>query len=171
MVTLEIKKIVIVGISGVGKSTLGRMLADKHNLPLYYMDSLIWQQNWVEQSKDIICKNLEDISNKDNWIVEGWIDDYSNNILLHSDAVIYLDYSGWRAMLGGIKRWFICKGKKRLEMPDGCLEGFNLDYLKKMFLRKERPHIEKILTRYPNLNIHRVFSPKDLDGILAKINL
>lgn len=139
------RRIVIVGISGTGKSTLGRKLAGRLNLPLHHMDSLIWKPNWQEASEEEIGKALDAIAETDSWIVEGWIDTYSTPLLERATQIIYLDFPGWQAALGGLKRARTYRGTKRPEMPEGCTEDFDLKFLKVMLLRQERPHIERIL--------------------------
>jgi len=43
------KPIVIVAGPGSGKSTLARMLGERLNLPVFHVDQIHWQENWVER--------------------------------------------------------------------------------------------------------------------------
>ena len=139
------KKLVIIGSSGTGKSRLGRDIAALTDLPLYHIDSIIWAENWTEVDDKSIKHSLDAIADTDRWIVEGWIDHYSDAILKQADLVIYLDFPGWLAMWGGLQRWFRYRGKHRPELPPGCDEGLSWRYLYTMLMRLERPHIETIL--------------------------
>lgn len=124
------------------------MTSDLSKLPLYHVDSFIWGENWRESAPQEIERALATVVSTGKWIVEGWIDIYSENLLAEADLVLYLDFSGWAAALGGLQRWWQFRGKTRPEMPPGCVEGFGLKFLRVMLLRKERPHIEKILADF-----------------------
>ncbi len=152
------KKILIIGISGTGKSTLGQELATTTGLPLTPMDSLIWHENWQEAPEQDVQQALERIALTESWIVEGWIDHYSHGLLAQADLIVYLDLPGWRAVWGGVQRWWRYRGKRRPEMPEGCVEGFDLRYFKTMLLRYERPHIEAVLAKVRPKNVVRVAS-------------
>ncbi len=164
-------RIVIVGISGTGKSACGKYLAESALLPLHHMDAIIWGSHWIETPEDRIRSALSGISSSEKWIVEGWVDTYSTDIIQQSDIVLYLDYPGWLAALGGVQRWWAYKGKKRPEMPEGCTEGFDLGFLRDMLLRKERPHIESVLAQMRPLNVIRVRSRRETGRFLAELAL
>ena len=40
------KKIMIIGCCGSGKTTLAKKLSNKLNLPLIHLDKLNWRDNW-----------------------------------------------------------------------------------------------------------------------------
>jgi len=88
--------------------------------------------------------------------------------LEQADLVIYLDYSGWRAMWGGLKRWWQHRGHTRPEMATGCIEKFNWDYLKVMWYRLERSEIEKTIKGFEN-KIIRLENKKETNNFLKKL--
>jgi len=160
------KKILILGISGTGKTTLARKLSELLNIPAYYLDKFIWKENWVEANQNEAEKNIRDIINKPNWIIEGWISPLAELKLQTADTILYLDYSGFRALLGGIRRWWKNKGKVRKEMPAGCIEKFDPKYLMVMFKKLERLEIEEAIKKF-EYKIIRVKSPHDLKNIIS----
>ena len=46
------KKIIIIGSPGAGKSTFSFALAEKTGLPLYHIDKLFWKAGWVSVEKE-----------------------------------------------------------------------------------------------------------------------
>jgi adenylate kinase family enzyme len=138
-------KIVVVGISGTGKSRLARRLASASGLPLHHMDTLIWRPNWVEADRASIAASLTKIAAEPRWIVEGWVDDYSSDLLDVADDIIDLNFPGWLAALGGVERWWRHRCAVRPELPRGCTENWSWDYLVTMLLRRERRHLDQVL--------------------------
>lgn len=145
-----IKRITIIGISGTGKSTLARKLSGLMNIPVTHVDQHIWDENWKEADAKKAEMALNKAMENEKWIVEGYIFPCAETRLEKADLIIYLDYSGIRAMLGGIKRWRMFRGKKRPEMPEGNIESTSIEwnYLKVMFKRLERPEIEKAIRTF-----------------------
>ena len=92
--SLHGNRIVVVGISGTGKSRLARRLASASRLPLHHMDTLIWRPNWVEADRASIATAMTRIAAEPQWIVEGWADDYSSDLLDVADHIVDLDFPG-----------------------------------------------------------------------------
>lgn len=157
------KRIAIIGISGTGKSTLAVKLSKLLNIPVIHVDQHIWKENWNEVDEDEAVTSLGKVLENEKWIAEGWITPCTELRLKRADIILYLDYSGIRAAIGGLKRWWMYRGKKRPEMPDGCSEKTSIDwhYLWVMIGRYERNEIEKYLHSYTNSNkLVRLYSPR-----------
>lgn len=63
-------RILIIGISATGKSTLARKLSDFYKIPITHYDELVWAKNWIEVDEKIVEQKLEEIVKKDRWIIE-----------------------------------------------------------------------------------------------------
>lgn len=163
------KKIFIIGISGTGKSTLARKLSAKLNIPTFHLDTFIWKENWVEASQSKVEKNIKNVINKEIWIIEGFISPCATLKLEAADTIMYLDYAGWRAALGGLRRWWQNRGKVRPEMPAGCVEKLDWKYLKVMWKRMERQEIEDAIQGYKN-KTKRFKSPRETKRFLKTIS-
>lgn len=143
---MYVRRIAVIGISGVGKSTFARSLSAALCLPLYHMDQLFWDRNWqaVQDTKWLAAEH--DLIKQECWIIEGYINPQSIGRLSSAEKIIYLDFSGFHCAWNGLKRWWKYKGKKRPELPEGCIEKLNLKYLLTMLRRCERNDIEMTLT-------------------------
>src|SRR6266704_181242 len=69
--TRHIKRAVIIGNSGGGKSTLARRLSSAWRSPHVEIDSLLWQPGWKLTSADIYNAEHARLLAEENWIIDG----------------------------------------------------------------------------------------------------
>lgn len=124
------KRVIIIGCGGAGKSTLARQLGERTGLPVVHLDKLFWKPGWEEMPKEefdqIIRRELE----KETWIMDGNFDRTLPERIKRSDTVIYLDFSRMTCLLGVLKRVVTTYGKVRPDMGEGCPERIDLEFLK-----------------------------------------
>ena len=161
-------KVSIIGISGTGKTHFARKLSDFLKIPITHYDKYVWGECWKEVDEKMVAQKLIEVIKKERWIIEGFIHPASKARLENSDTVIYLDYSGFQAMLGGLQRWWQHRGKTRPEMADGCIEKLDWEYLKVMWNRNERPEIEEAINGFED-KITRLKTRREADNFLAKL--
>lgn len=107
------KKVLIIGCPGAGKSTFGRELAVKTGLPLFYLDMIWHRADRTTVSREEFDMRLTGIMNKDEWIIDG---NYKRTLpqrLREADTVFFLDYPIDVCMAGAIERL----GKPRPDVP------------------------------------------------------
>lgn len=158
------KKVIIIGSAGAGKSTFARKLRDKTNLPLYYLD-MIWHKsdrtNISENEFDAILNN---IVKKDRWIIDGNYQRTLEMRLKECDTVFLLDFPTEVCLSGAESRI----GKKREDLPwtetefDSEFRQFIID-----FSENQLPEIYRLLEKYrKNKNIVIFHSRKETDDYL-----
>lgn len=107
------KRIIVIGSPGAGKSTFARQLRDKTGFPLFYLD-MIWRlPDRTTITKDECDKTLMDILKTDTWIIDG---NYGRTIemrIKYCDTVFLLDYPMEVCLAGAKER----VGTKREEIP------------------------------------------------------
>ena len=64
------KKIIVLGCSGSGKSTFAVQLQNITKLPLYHLDNIWWKPDRTHISRDEFDRKLDDLINRDNWIID-----------------------------------------------------------------------------------------------------
>lgn len=164
------KKIIILGSPGAGKSTFSFALAEKTGLPVYHLDQMFWRAGWVSVTKEDFDAELAETLAKEEWIIDG---NYSRTIpmrLEKCDTVFYLDYPRLVCFFGVVRRVLGSLGKTRPDMAEGCPERFDLEFLKFVwnFRKKKRANILTFLEG-ANAEIHIFRSRKEakryLDGM------
>ena len=85
------RKIVVVGTSGCGKTTLGRELAKVLDLKSVDLDDLCWLPNWQSRDDDDFFSEIKNSLSNDHWVVSG---NYSRTHHLfwpQADMIVWLD--------------------------------------------------------------------------------
>ena len=66
------RRIVIAGISGNGKTTLGRRLAQKLGVPFTELDALMHQPGWAPAETETFRREVEAVMDgSDGWVLDG----------------------------------------------------------------------------------------------------
>ncbi|MDE6290473.1 MAG: hypothetical protein K2M16_02975 [Muribaculaceae bacterium] len=107
------KKVLIIGCPGAGKSTFGRALAAKTGLPLFYLDMIWHREDRTTVSREEFDIRLAEIMERPEWIIDG---NYKRTLparLEEADTVFFLDYPIEVCLAGAIERL----GKPRPDVP------------------------------------------------------
>src|SRR4051794_36309959 len=81
----------MVGTSGSGKTTVGRALAARLDIPFIELDSIFHQPGWTELPEEEFRARVSDVVAGDAWVVDG---NYSAVLALvwaRADTVVWLD--------------------------------------------------------------------------------
>jgi adenylate kinase family enzyme len=170
------KKILIIGSSGAGKSTFARRLCDSTGIELIHLDKVFWRPNWVETQKDEWRETVENLLKKESWIMDG---NYSGTIEMRiaaCDTVVFLDLPRTTCVRRVIKRSLFYKGSNRPDMAEGCPEKLDLEFLK--FLKwiwdyptRSKPKVEALLKQYQGTkNIFRLTTTKEIENFFVNLS-
>jgi adenylate kinase family enzyme len=123
------KRIIIIGSGGAGKSTLARRLSAITGIPATHLDSLYWQPGWKETDKAAWRQMNEDLIRQDSWLIDG---NYGGTIdirLAAADTIVFLDMPRLVCLYGVIARWLHHRGRTRPDMAAGCPEKIDWAFL------------------------------------------
>src|SRR5699024_1821495 len=85
------KKIILIGSGGAGKSTLARQLGAALQIEVIHLDALFWKPNWTPVQREKQVEIQKELVNKEEWIIDG---NYGGTIdirLQAADTIIFLD--------------------------------------------------------------------------------
>ena len=164
------KRILVIGCCGAGKTTLAEGLGTRLALPVHHLDRLWWLPGWVENSGEVFDAKLAEILTTDRWVIDG---NYSRTLperLKYADTVIILDYSRAVCMYRTLKRIVRFHGKVRPDMAAGCPERFDGQFLRYIwnFNRDMRPRLEAALDGFPGETI-RLKTPRETAAFLKTL--
>lgn len=88
------ERILIVGDTNTGKSTLGERLGESLDLPFVELDALYWLPGWQEREREDFRRLLrEHLPEDGRWVAAG---NYSSSADIHwrrADMIVWLDYA------------------------------------------------------------------------------
>ena len=162
------KKVIVIGCPGSGKSTVSRALHNKTGIPLYHLDMMYWNADKTTVEKSVFLERLSDVLEKNEWIIDG---NYGSTMELRMaacDTVIFLDYP-LDVCLDGIRER---SGKPRSDMPWIETEE-DLEFVEfiKSYSEQQKPKVLELLEKYGDKNIVIFKSREEADAFLNGENL
>ena len=160
------KRIMIIGCPGSGKSTFARALAKKTGLPLHYLDMMYWNPDRTTKPKEEFRAALRETVALDRWIIDG---NYGSTLEIRMEAcdtVIFLDYPPEVCLAGVEER----RGKPRADMPWVETEP-DLEFIEfiKKYNEESRPRVIELLEKYKEKNIIIFKSRSEADDYLRSL--
>ena len=157
------KKIIVIGCPGSGKSTLSRKLHNITEIPLYHLDMLFWNEDKTTVEKSVFLKRLSEVLIKDSWIIDGNFSSTMEQRMNECDTVIFLDYPTEICLDGVEKR----RGKPRGDIPwIETEEDEEFTEFIKTFNVSRKPAILALLDKYKEKNILIFKSREEADRFL-----
>ena len=86
------KRILVIGSPGAGKSTFSKQLAAKTGLPLIHLDDVYWKPGWVRPPKADWVQQVAQLIAADTWILDGNYTSTLKRRAALADEVIVLRY-------------------------------------------------------------------------------
>ena len=162
------KKVIVIGCPGSGKSTVSRALHNKTGIPLYHLDMMYWNADKTTVEKSVFLERLSAVLEKDAWIIDG---NYGSTMELRMaacDTVIFLDYP-LDVCLDGIRER---RGKPRSDMPwiETEEDAEFIEFIKS-YNEQQKPKVLELLEKYDDKNIIILESREQADAFLNGENL
>ena len=160
----KMKRIMIIGPSGAGKTELSKKINKITKLPLYHLDNIFWNSDKTHLSHKEFDIKLNEILKEDEWIIDG---NYSRTYEMRiekADTIIFLNYP-LEVCLEGVNNRI---GKKRNDLP-WIEEEFDPDFKAWIinWFEEELPKTKETLNKYKDSkNIIILESRKDADEFL-----
>ena len=144
------KKIIVIGCPGSGKSTVARALHNKTGIPLYHLDMMYWNADKTTVEKSVFRERLSAVLEKDEWIIDGNDGSTMELRMAACDTVIFFDYL-LEICLDGIKER---RGKPRSDMPwiETEEDAEFIEFIKN-YNEQQKPKVLELLKKYSDKNI------------------
>lgn len=161
------KKIIVIGCPGSGKSTLSKELHRRTGLPLYHLDMMYWNADRTNVEKNIFLERLSAVLEEDEWIIDGNYQSTMDLRMQECDTVIFLDYPLDVCLDGILER----REKPRSDMPWVEPKQYDEEFIEfiKNYNFKSRPQLMRLLDTYFNKNILIFKSRSEANSFLSRL--
>ena len=106
------QRIVIVGISGSGKTTVAARMARELGFPHIELDALHWEPDWTEAPPEVLRERVMKAAEGSNWVIDGNYGMVRDIVWGRADTVLWLDYFSlvyWRVVFRTLRGIFTGK--------------------------------------------------------------
>ena len=160
------KKIIVIGCPGSGKSTFSFALQKMTGIPLFHLDMLFWNTDKTTVEKAVFLERLQRVLEKDQWIMDGNFSSTMEMRMQECDTVIFLDYPV-EVCLEGVRNR---RNKPRLDMPwiETEEDPEFMEYIRN-FSIQNKPKILDLLDTYAHKDIHIFTDRQQADAFLNQL--
>ena len=165
------KKVIVIGSGGAGKSTFSRRLGEATGLPVIHLDAHFWRPNWDPTPKDEWKAKVEELVKGDSWIIDGNFGSTRELRMRAADTIIMLDFPRSVCLYRAIKRAIFYYGRKRPDMGEGCTERIDLEFLQWIWnypKQGKRRALEEF-ERQTSKNLITLKDNRDIERFLAEL--
>jgi adenylate kinase family enzyme len=173
------RRISVAGISGSGKTTTGRSVADPLGLAHVELDALFQVPNWSQPAAEEFRRRvLAAIDGIDGWVIDGNYHGHLEGLVLErADTLVWLDLPlrtclrrmarrTWRRIRTREDLW--SSGNRERVWTAFLMRNSLLHWTVKAYFRHHREWPARF-SRYPNLEVIRLRSPRDVERWLSTL--
>ena len=161
------KKVIVIGCPGSGKSVFSRTLHDITGLPLYHLDMINWHEDKTTLSREELIEKINEIGATDEWIMDG---NYGGTMELRMslcDTIVFLDFPTDVCLEGIMAR----RGTQRPDMPWQDSDNLEPEFIDsvKNYYSQNRPTVLERIKKFSGKKSLVFKSRQEADGFLAKL--
>ncbi|WP_019009300.1 AAA family ATPase [Deinococcus aquatilis] len=145
------KRILVIGSPGAGKSTFSKQLAAKTGLPLIHLDDAYWQPGWMRPPTAEWEQRVEQLIAAETWILDGNYTSTLKRRAALADEVIVLTYPRLLCLYRAITRALL---NRRPDQKNLGREPLNREFLSFIwhFPKLAQGQVEQ-LHSFPHLSV------------------
>lgn len=160
------KRVIVIGCPGSGKSTFSRALREITGLPLVYLDQLYWKADRTIVDKPVFRARLAEAMTGECWIIDGNYGSTMEMRMQAADTVFFLDYPV-EVCIEGVRARM---GKPREDIPwvETEEDGEFIDFIR-TYRTDSRPKVLALLEQYTDKNVIVFHDRAEADGYLSDL--
>lgn len=160
-------KIMIMGRPGSGKSTFSIQLQKILTIPLFHLDKIFFEANWIPRDYQDFLNQQQLLVNQSCWIIDG---NSSKSLELRysqADICLYFNFSKWLCYYRTVKRLFY-KNSAIDDRAPGCKETIHWSLLQYMWGYEQRisPILAALRAKYPEVILIEFQTDNDVHNFI-----
>ncbi len=164
------RRIIVVGSQGSGKTSLALMLGQKLRLPVIHLDVLYWRPGWKPSDMASFRLRVTEAIAGDEWIVDGSFSGLAFDLTLaRSELLVVIDRPRWLCQWRILWRSVFDRDTTRPDLPEGCPEQFDWKLMREAWRYdiERAPVIEAERMQFgADVPVIRLRSDRDIAGFL-----
>lgn len=160
------RRIVVVGGPGSGKTRLSLVLGRKLGLPVIHLDVLYWRPGWKPSDLETFRTRVSEAIAGDCWVIDGSFSGLALDLTIaRADLFISIERPRWLRMWRVLRRRIFETSSLRPDLPEGCPEVLDRQMLKEAWSYDalRLPAIEAERLRYgPQVPVVRLGSDREI---------
>jgi adenylate kinase family enzyme len=116
-------RVLIYGVTGSGKTTMARMVAERTGLPWHSVDDLTWEPGWVTVPEPEQRRRIAEICAAEQWILDTAYSSWIDVPMARVQLIVALDYPRWRS-LARLGRRTLLRAADGRQICNGNTESF-----------------------------------------------
>jgi adenylate kinase family enzyme len=165
------RRVLVIGSGGAGKSTFAARLGERTGLPVIHLDSLFWHAGWRDTPRDEWAARVDELLERDEWVMDGNYGGTLERRLAACDTVVFLDLPRVLCLWRVIARSVRYRGRSRPDMAEGCPERLTWEFVRWVwdYPRTRRPGVLKRLSELSEgQSVHVLRSTRDVRRFLEE---
>ena len=145
------RRIIVAGCQGSGKTSLALKLGQKLGLPVVHLDVLYWQPGWKPSDKAGFRGRVADAITGEGWVADGSFSGLALDLTLaRADTLIIIERPRWLCLWRVLWRSAFHRDPARTDLPEGCPEQFDWNLMLQTwrYNTELRPQIEAERLQY-----------------------
>jgi adenylate kinase family enzyme len=166
------KRILVVGCPGAGKTTAAKKLSLITGLPVIHLDQHFWKPGWQNTDTETWATIQKELIDGEQWIIDGNCGSSLPLRIAAADAIVHLDFSTWVCFRRAIYRSVVNLGRARSDVGPGCPERFEVGFFRFILnYRKERRQRDILAISRFSGRLFRLESPRQLEEFLQVLSV
>jgi len=167
------RRILVIGSPGAGKSTLARRLAERLDLPLTHLDREYFGPGWSMPSRDEWRERVKALAARPEWVMDGNYASTFDIRVPRATDIVWLDIPRWRCLLSVAWRVVRNQGRTRDDLGPDCIERFDGSFMRWIwsYPGKMRPKTARMLERCrPDQRVYILRSRSHIPALEAELS-
>ncbi len=147
----NVQRVLVIGNTGAGKSTLASTLSDRLGAPHVEMDALWWQAGWTASDPEVFRQRLRAATAAEKWVVCGNYHSHAFDVVWpRADTIVWLDHPLGIVIVRLLRRT-LRRIRRREQLWNGNVERWGALFARDSLLVWALKSHGKHRSRYPSL--------------------